>query len=144
MILKTILNGVVDDLKAGYPITFVNGTTAENNLNDNVVGMTIELIEPFNYTPRTFAGGRTYTYPSITIYITELDELENTTVGSAHIISRCTAIYEQFIKRLSKVEYIKILSEGCIAGSNFKDANRTGLVCQLSIEQNIIESQCLV
>lgn len=140
--ITEILRGVHDDLKLGFRSDFISGTIAENNLDEGSIDMIVMLIKPITARPTFENASRKWTYPALKMVFAKLDSLENSDEEHEKIIAICTSVYEQFIRRLRKVEFIQVTEGDVIQIYNDKDANLTGLSVTFQIVQTSTDSQC--
>ena len=142
--ITTILRDVHNELKLGFRSDFITGTVQENNINEESIEMLVALVKPITANPSYENGGRKFTYPSINMLFVMLDELEATDKQHEDIIAKCLAVYNQFIFRLKKVEYITVTEGKIVQVYNDQDANLTGLSATFQIVQNVTDSLCLL
>ena len=142
--ITTILRDVHNELKLGFRSDFITGTVQENNINEESIEMLVALVKPITANPSYENGGRKFTYLSINMLFVMLDELEATDEQHEDIIAKCLAVYNQFIFRLKKVEYITVTEGKIVQVYNDQDANLTGLSATFQIVQNVTDSLCLL
>ena len=140
--ITQILRDVHDDLKLGFRSDFISGTIEENNLDERLIEMIVMLIKPITARPTFENAGRKWTYPSIKMIFAKLDSLENSDEEHEKIIAVCMSVYDQFINRLRKVEFIQVTEGDVVQIYNDKDANLTGISVSFQVVQTSTDSLC--